>query len=1090
MTLLNRLLLLVLLAVVPITAVETYNQFDLRRQREAEIHQRALRLVTVLDAEHTVLIEGIRRTLATLGETMALRERNVEGCRDLMRRLRIKYPEYLRIRVTDNSGVVRCATDTEAEGLLITSRLHYRLAVETNRFTVGEHMKERTSDTPVIPFAMRYVDKDGEPAGVVSALLDIGWLGGHLSRHPLPPNASIIVTDRKGVILAHVPERPDMIGSRMPAPYLQLITGPKKGTAELAGADNIVRVFGHSPVATEPDSLFIAVGIDKAHAMQPIDQAMARSMSLIAAVLLLTVLAAWWVGRHSIGKPVRTLIGTTRRWRMGEHGARARLTNGIAELAQLGRAFDEMADSLEERSRAIEAERSKYQAIVDTAMDAIVVIDSAGSIKSLNHTAERIFGYPGGEAIGRNIAALVPETEWLAHDGCIGREAEGLRKGGSRFPLELSIAEWRSDGQRFFTGIIRDVSERKTSELRLRESLALLEAILESTSDPIFAKGADGRLLAANTATAVALGCRHREEVLGRRDSDFLTPKAAMAVESVDRRIMETGEPATIEERIEHRALGGGRIYLTTKTPLRNLNGEILGLVGIARDITERMRREDALRMSEERFRSLVENAPNIMWLNHPDGRLKFFNAAWRSYTGHETEEDTRWNILHPEDQERIKNLRHHALATGEPYEYEMRLRRADGAYRWHLGRVTPVREDEKIVSWIGTSMDVHDIHRAREAAQEADRSKTRFLAAASHDLRQPMQSILLFTEALQPHIKDAAGRAKMTHLHNSLDALRGLLDSLLDVSRLDADIVTPQFEDFPVSEVIGPLSAAYAAVAREKGLGWQVSACAAQVCSDRVLLGRILRNLIENAVRYTAAGEISIDCTLWNGSLLIEVRDTGIGIPPEHRHRIFEEFHQVGNPERDRTQGLGLGLAIVRRLSRLLNHPITVTSEPGQGSTFTLSVPLAAVEAPPVQPPLPLVPPPASTDGRTKRFVVVVDDDPMVLMGLEAMLREWGYDVLTAGSTDEALKNLQEEHRRPDILLVDYRLREERVGTEAVLRIRAMFGTEVPGIIVTGEIGPEPQQDAAEHGLGLLHKPVSPRLLEVALTRQLQAAE
>jgi CheY-like chemotaxis protein len=376
------------------------------------------------------------------------------------------------------------------------------------------------------------------------------------------------------------------------------------------------------------------------------------------------------------------------------------------------------------------------------------------------------------------------------------------------------------------------------------------------------------------------------------------------------------------------------------------------------------------------------------------------------------------------------------------------------------------------------------DLKRAKEEAERANLAKTKFLAAASHDLRQPLQSLFFFTAALGGHVSSDRGGEMLGHLERGLGALKGLLDSLLDVSRLDAGLVTPAVEDFHVTEVLDLLSASYAPIAHEKGLSWQVHGCAATVRSDRTLLARMLRNLVENALRYTAAGEVAVECRTSANALMICVRDTGMGIPPDHMERIFEEFHQVGNPERDRAQGLGLGLAIVRRLSRLLRHPVEVHSNVDGGSEFSITVPLgraAAIEsAAPADPAVP--------SGRG-RLALLVDDDAIVLMGLQLILAEWGYEVLTAGSADQAMERLEGEGRRPDIVVADYRLREGRVGTEAILRVRERYGTAIPGVILTGETGPECLHDAAAHGLSVVHKPVTPRQLSATLEEQLKAA-
>ncbi|PWC52111.1 hypothetical protein TSA6c_30075 [Azospirillum sp. TSA6c] len=367
----------------------------------------------------------------------------------------------------------------------------------------------------------------------------------------------------------------------------------------------------------------------------------------------------------------------------------------------------------------------------------------------------------------------------------------------------------------------------------------------------------------------------------------------------------------------------------------------------------------------------------------------------------------------------------------------------------------------------------------AKETAEAADLAKGKFLAAASHDLRQPLQALLLFVDVLKPHVQGSQGATALMHLGRGLDALKELLDSLLDMSRLDAGVVQPNIENVSIVPLFDHIAASYRPVAAAKGLELHVLSCNAAARTDRTLLTRMVRNLVENALRYTENGRIDIECRRAGGRLLIEVRDTGIGIPPDHLERIWEEFHQVGNPERDRNRGLGLGLAIVRRLSLLLNHPVDVTSKPGQGTSFVIALPLGRTVETPV------TAAEAATAGRG-RFAVVVDDDAIVLLGLETIFREWGYQVLVAGSAQKAVEGLSRTGRRPDLIVADYRLREGRYGTEAVARIRALYddpgSAPVPGLILTGETGPECERDAAAHGLGIIHKPVTPRQLSHAL--------
>jgi PAS domain S-box-containing protein len=240
------------------------------------------------------------------------------------------------------------------------------------------------------------------------------------------------------------------------------------------------------------------------------------------------------------------------------------------------------------------------------------------------------------------------------------------------------------------------------------------------------------------------------------------------------------------------------------------------------------------------------------------------------------------------------------------------------------------------------------DMLAAKDAADRANLAKSKFLAAASHDLRQPMQSLFFFSAALNAQVQGEKARATLAMLDRGLETLKALLDSLLDMSRLDAGVVKASIEDFDIGPWLEHMRSSYEPVAQAKGLEFRIDdICHLMVRSDQNLLGRMVRNLIENAIRYTSAGFIRLGCHAEDGWVVIEVSDSGIGIPADHLERIWEEFHQVGNQGRDRSQGLGLGLAIVRRLSHLLSHPVEVSSRPGLGTTFTLRVP-AGAEPPP----------------------------------------------------------------------------------------------------------------------------------------------
>ncbi|HYG89174.1 MAG TPA: ATP-binding protein [Azospirillum sp.] len=382
----------------------------------------------------------------------------------------------------------------------------------------------------------------------------------------------------------------------------------------------------------------------------------------------------------------------------------------------------------------------------------------------------------------------------------------------------------------------------------------------------------------------------------------------------------------------------------------------------------------------------------------------------------------------------------------------------------------------------------------AKEEAEQANAAKSKFLAAASHDLRQPLQSMLLFSSVLSGLVEDERGRHSLRHLDESMKTLKDLLDSLLDASRLDAGKITPQVEEIEFAGLIEHLNASYTPMAERKGLRWSVDpgSGAVRVRSDRILLGRMLRNLIENAIRYTDQGRVWMDCRIVDACLRIEVHDTGIGIPTDQLGRIFEEFHQVRPADGTSSQGLGLGLSIVRKLARLLGHEVSVRSTVGRGTVFSIDVPVARADNA-----VPCAPAARGGDVRRTaaehgrgRLALVIDDEEIVLLGLRSILEGWGYEVLGAASAEQALDLLREAGRLPDIVVSDYRLRGGRTGTAAILAVRDLSDACIPGVILTGDASPECRREAHEHGLGIALKPVTPSQLQRALDRHLKAAE
>jgi signal transduction histidine kinase len=367
-----------------------------------------------------------------------------------------------------------------------------------------------------------------------------------------------------------------------------------------------------------------------------------------------------------------------------------------------------------------------------------------------------------------------------------------------------------------------------------------------------------------------------------------------------------------------------------------------------------------------------------------------------------------------------------------------------------------------------------------------ANLAKTRFLAVASHDLRQPLHALGLFVAQLST-ASSATERAWLVdRINTATTAINELFKALLDISQLDAGALKPDITEFPAARLLAQIESTFAATAREKGLSFRVVSTTAWLRSDFILLERIVLNLVSNAVRYTTHGGVVVGCRKRGGELRIEVWDTGPGIPLDQRQKIFDEFYRLDS-ERDRQRGFGLGLAIVDRLSRLLDHPIELTSRLGRGSRFTV---VARRVATPVKIVQPSPPAPAALDVANGKLVVVIDDDELALNGMGGLLRSWGCRVITGGSGDAALTGLAGQDRPPDLIVSDYHLADGKTGIEAIELLRGAFGTPISAFLLSGDISSEPLSAVQSGGYHLLHKPVDPMALRAMLNSMLKKGE
>ena len=547
-------------------------------------------------------------------------------------------------------------------------------------------------------------------------------------------------------------------------------------------------------------------------------------------------------------------------------------------------------------------------------------------------------------------------------------------------------------------------------------------------------------------------------------------------------------------ERLLASALGAASARATLTSVLRGSGMELGEVVSLLDETTH------ALRFNREVLTTTIENIPHGVSVVDAQMRLVAWNRRYQQlfdypdgmlYVGRPVADLLRWNAergeMGPGDAEVQIERRLEHLRTGRPHVYE-RVR-ANGQVIEVLGRalpgggyvtsysdITDYKRVERELREVNETLEQRVEQRTREA-EAAQQSKTRFLAAISHDVLQPLHAARLFASAMHEG-GDPAEQARLaSRMDASLRAAEELLDGLLDVSRLDAGVLRPQLSDFDAVELLQELQAQYALTAAQRGLSLRVHAPASlPVRSDRRLLRRALQNFIGNAMRYTQHGSVLLSARMRGDAALLQVWDTGPGIPAAHMAQIFEEFHRFDQPGERGARGLGLGLSICQRISNVLAHPLDVRSRVGHGSMFSIRVPRAASARPLAQGTHAAM---AGDDSLQGLRVLCVDNDPEILDGMRALLGRWGVQVSCASTVDAAIAQMPSA---PQVLLVDYHLHDRLDGLDTLDALRGTCNDEIPGALLTADGSEALKRIARARGYRLLTKPLKPASLRAFL--------
>jgi PAS domain S-box-containing protein len=755
---------------------------------------------------------------------------------------------------------------------------------------------------------------------------------------------------------------------------------------------------------------------------------------------------------------------------------------------------------------ALEASESRYRRLFETAQDAILILNAEerpGTIMDANPFVINLLGYPLDELIGKElweIGLFADKTgsqaamERLQNEGYIRYEDIPLEtKQGKRVDVEFVSNSYLVDGRKVIQCNIRDITERAHAAHALGASEARYRRLFETAQDAILILDqASGKIMDANPFVIDLLGYS-LDELLGKElweiglFSDKQESKAAME------RLQENGYIRYEDMPLETK--GGKRVEVEFVSN-SYLVGDLKVIQCNIRDITDRKWAEETARISADRFRFLAESMPIITFTATPGGNMDYCNRQLTEFTGLTCEElcaAGRAPFTHPDDAEEDDRLWLYSIASGEPFQFESRFRRADGVYRWHLTRAAAMRDAGGIVIWVGSSTDIDDRKSVEETlvrqyheSEALSRAKDEFLATSSHELRTPLTSILGWSELLVTGgLDEETEREALDSIRQSARVQSRLIDDMLDVSRLLTGKLELNSEPVDVAAALLLAIRAITPAAEKKNLTMEKSFARgiSRVDGDPTRLQQIFWNILSNAVKFTPrGGRIRVRLSSVDSRVDVEVSDTGQGISGEFLPRVFDSLSQEGGSSTREHGGLGLGLSIVKQLVQM--HGGTVRAESageGTGATFTVSLPARHFAATLEEPMLHVrdaneAPAPREAVSIAGMRVLVVDDELDMRKLIATVLQGAGATVVMAGSAAEAFHQLTAQSF--DALVSDLAMPAED-GHSLTRRIRARDDdkSRIPAVAVTAYGGPLQRQLALSAGFDdYLKKPFAPR--------------
>ncbi len=791
----------------------------------------------------------------------------------------------------------------------------------------------------------------------------------------------------------------------------------------------------------------------------------------------------------------------------------------LEETQAQAKTLEQQAHELATQKDSIAATEAWYHGIIESAPDGLMVTDEHGTVIMVNPRMLDLFGYAEHELVGQPMEILVPSAIRDRHPGlrqgflAVGlprnmggtnANLKGVRKDGSEFPVEVGLSRLPAIGGHgvCVCASVRDVTERNRVEQEVRNSQRQIRTLVDGIGSIITLKDREGRYQLLNATYAKYAGTSEHE-VLGKNAHDLWPKEMADKIWEVENRVLERGEAITYEEIIPTADGSEQRSFMTTKTPLINEAGEIYGICGIATDITEHKKSQEAMQLAHAEQTAMFE-ATTLGIAFIKDRVVVRGNTQLDTLfgTGQLGQSPRAWYASDDAFAHALNEI-YGQLSSGEKHQREEELVRADGTRFWCQLSGAAIDPDDLSKGTVWMLLDVtirktseEDIRRAKEMAEEATRAKSEFLANMSHEIRTPMNAIIGMSHLALQTALDNKQRNYIEKVNRAAESLLGIINDILDFSKIEAGKMSMEQVDFRLEDVLDHVANLIGMKAEDKGLELLFSTAddvPTALVGDPLRLGQILANLGSNAVKFAEQGEIMLGIELagqqgkpgGDVELHFWVKDSGIGMTPEQCQRLFQSFSQADSSTTRRYGGTGLGLAISKTLVELMKGRIWVESTEGQGSTFHFHVHFG-LQAQPM--------PRRMFDANELLGlrVLVVDDNAAAREILSTMARRFGLEVDMARDGEEGLRMVEGADSRSlayDLVLMDWKM-PRMDGAETVRRMQALKGGAAPAVIMVTAFGREEAMTAVQsHGArvnAVLTKPVTASTLLEAVAEAL----